>query len=72
MNVEAAIVLFDSISNRKRLLDERIEACYECLELMVGNERIGTEAELKCYLDEREFIVQFQLNFMRALCGGGK
>jgi hypothetical protein len=36
------------------------------------NERIGTEAELKCYLDECEFIAQFQLDFMRALYRGGK
>ena len=72
MNVEASIVLFDSIANRKKLLSERIDACYSCLDLMVDNERIGTKAELKCYLDEREFIAQFQLDFMRALCGGGR
>ena len=71
MNVEAAIVLFDSMSYRKKLLSERIEACYARLELMVGNERIGTEAELKCYLDECAFIAQLQLDFMRALCRGG-
>ncbi len=72
MNVESTIVLFDSIANRKKFLDDRIEVCYTCLELMVGNERIGTKAEFKCYLDEREFIAQFQLDFMRALCRGGK
>ena len=72
MNVEAAIVLFDSMSYRKKLLGDRIEACYACLDLMVGNERIGTEAELKCYLDEREFIAKFQLDFMRAIYNGGK
>jgi hypothetical protein len=72
MNVESTVVLFDSMSYRKKLLGDRIEACYACLDLMVGNERIGTEAELKCYLDEREFIAQFQLDFIRALCRGGK
>jgi hypothetical protein len=72
MNVESTIVLFDSIANRKKLLGDRIEACYACLDLMVGNERIGTEAELKCYLDEREFIAKFQLDFIRALFRGEK
>jgi hypothetical protein len=72
MNVEEAIVLFDYIANRKKLVNDRIEACYACLELMVGNERIGTEAELKCYLDERVFIIELQLNYMRALSRGGK
>jgi hypothetical protein len=72
MNVESTIVLFDSIAARKKLLGDRIEACYACLDLMVGNERIGTEAELKCYLDEREFIAKLQLDFMRAIYNGGK
>ena len=37
-----------------------------------GRSGLAQEAFPDLSLDEREFIAQFQLDFMRALCGGEK
>lgn len=67
MNVEASVVLFDSITKRKEYLSQRIESCVDVLKLLVGNERKEVLVELDLHRSEEKWLLQFQLDFMRAL-----
>jgi hypothetical protein len=72
MNVEASVVLFDSITKRKEYLSQRIESCVDVLKHLVGNERKEILVELDLHRSEEKWLLQFQLDFMRALLNGGK
>jgi hypothetical protein len=72
MNAEAAVVLFDSVTNRKEYLSRRIEVCEDALRHLVGNERKETIVELDLFTSELYWLMKFQLDFMRALYNGDK
>lgn len=72
MNLEATVVLFDSITKRKEFLSQRIESCVDILKHLVGNERKEVLVELDLYRSEEKWLLQFQLDFMRALLTGSK
>lgn len=70
MNAAAMVVLFDSITKRKEYLSQRIEVCDDTLKHLVGNERKETLVELDLYRAEAKWILQFQVDFIRALYTG--
>ena len=72
MNLEATVVVFDSITKRKEYLSQRIESCVHILKQLTGNERKEILVELDLYRSEEKWLLQFQLDFMRALLTGSK
>jgi hypothetical protein len=72
MNYEATIVVFDEIAMRKETCSFLIERNEEALKHLVGNERLGTLAELDILRQEYKWITQFQMKIMRELYNGSK
>ena len=64
MNLEATVVVFDSITKRKEYLSQRIESCVHILKQLTGNERKEILVELDLYRSEEKWLLQFQLDFM--------
>lgn len=72
MNLEATVVVFDSVTKRKEFLNQRIEVGEDALKHLVGDERKETLVENILYRNELAWITQFQLDLIRALYNGGK
>lgn len=70
MNVAAMVVLFDSITKRKEYLSQRVESCVDVLKHLVGDERREVLVELDLHRQEEKWILQFQVDIIRALYTG--